>query len=204
MNVFEKSLLTYFPEPILRKLGTVSIGIAGAGGLGSNCAMNLVRSGFKKILICDFDKVEIKNLNRQFYFLDQLGKAKVIALSENLKRINPDLNIDARQLRIDAQNAQETFAQCDVIIEAFDCAISKKILFENCAKFAKLYVGASGIAGWGNSDSLVVKKISDRIYIVGDGVSEACKSLPPCSPRVNIAAAKEADIVLNWALTNYM
>lgn len=200
MNSFEESLLTYFSEPILRKLQSVSIGIAGAGGLGSNCAINLVRSGFKKILICDFDRVELNNLNRQFYFLDQIGIPKVAALSENLKRINPDLNIDTRQLKIDLHNAREIFAGCDVIIEAFDCVESKKMLFETCAKFAKLYVGASGIAGWGNSDSIVVKKISNRIYIVGDGVSEACKNLPPCSPRVNITAAKQADIVLNWAL----
>ena len=63
------------------------IGIAGAGGLGSNVAVNLVRTGVKKLKIVDFDVVDESNLNRQFYFMDQVGRPKVEALRENLLRI---------------------------------------------------------------------------------------------------------------------
>ena len=60
MNEFEKALVSYIGEEKLRKIQSVKIGIAGAGGLGSNCAFNLVRSGFNKLLIVDYDRVEYK------------------------------------------------------------------------------------------------------------------------------------------------
>ena len=49
------------------------VGIAGAGGLGSNCAVALARSGVGTLVIADFDIIEAANLNRQYYFTDQIG-----------------------------------------------------------------------------------------------------------------------------------
>ncbi|MBP5226911.1 MAG: ThiF family adenylyltransferase, partial [Kiritimatiellae bacterium] len=62
-------------------LDRARVGIAGAGGLGSNCAMHLVRAGLTRLVIADFDIVNESNLNRQFYFRDQLGQKKVTALA---------------------------------------------------------------------------------------------------------------------------
>ncbi|MEM4248395.1 MAG: sulfur carrier protein ThiS adenylyltransferase ThiF [Candidatus Nanoarchaeia archaeon] len=197
MNIFEKGLSAYFSAEIINKIQSVRIGIAGAGGLGSNCAMNLVRSGFKMFRICDFDKVEPSNLNRQFYFIDQIGKNKVDALSENLKKINPDLNIEMLQIRVEPGNIRTIFENCDIVVEAFDCAESKKMLAETYAGKVKMYVTVSGIAGWGNTNSIITRKISDCIYIISDGFSGTEISLPPCSPRVNVAAAKQADLILS-------
>ena len=115
MNKFEQSLLEQFGEGHLRKVQSVKVGIAGAGGLGSNCAFNLVRAGVKNLKIVDFDKVEYSNLNRQFYFIDQAGKNKVEALSENLKRINPDIAVDLLVDRVEAGNIEKIFSDCDII-----------------------------------------------------------------------------------------
>ena len=106
MNGFEKGLMRYIGEEKLEKLKKVKVGIAGAGGLGSNCAFNLVRSGFYKFKIVDFDVVEPSNLNRQFFFLDQLGMPKVLALEENLRRINPEVRIDFIQQKVQKDNAK--------------------------------------------------------------------------------------------------
>jgi len=94
-NKFECGLLKYFNKDDLNKIRSVKIGIAGEGGLGSNCAMNLVRCGFDNFIIMDFDKIDASNLNRQFYFAEQIGMLKTEALKQNLKRINPDVKIEA-------------------------------------------------------------------------------------------------------------
>ena len=120
MNEFEKGLAGYIGEEWLLKLQRVKIGIGGAGGLGSNCAFNLVRSGFKRLKVVDFDVVEPSNLNRQLFFLDQLGVPKVKALETNLRRINPDIDVKSVQGMVTKKNVSGLFADCDVVVEAFD------------------------------------------------------------------------------------
>lgn len=200
MNSLYRGLERYFSAEQLARIAAVRVGIAGAGGLGSNCAQMLVRSGFTQLTIADFDVVEATNLNRQFFFPDQLGKPKVEALRENLLRLNPDLKADIFNGRIDADNARRVFAGCDVIVEAFDRAECKKMLAEVFFNAGPLYISASGLGGWGNSDAITVQRLNSRFYLVGDNVTEADETAPPCAPRVHIAAAKQADLVLAYAL----
>lgn len=199
-NKFEEALALCIGEDNLRKIRCIKIGIAGAGGLGSNCACNLVRSGFRRFKIVDFDVVEQLNLNRQFYFAEQIGTPKVEALKLNLQRINPDIEIDAVCERITEENAGKYFEDCDVLVEAFDKPEAKRMLIEAYLDSEKLLVAASGISGWGGSDDIKVKQVRRKFYLIGDGVSEASKETPPMSPRVNIAAAKQADVILEAVL----
>lgn len=200
MNSFEEALSGALGAEHLRKIQQTRIGIAGAGGLGSNCAVNLVRSGFRKFVIVDFDKIEYSNLNRQFYFYHQVGLPKVKALQENLLAINPNLELDVRQEKIEEHNVEVIFRNCDVVVEAFDQAPYKKMIVEHYIRSDKLIVSASGIAGWSNSDDLKTHKIKENLYVIGDLSSAVGKDLPPCAPRVNIAAAKQADIILDYIL----
>lgn len=202
MNDFEYGLEKYLGRERLEKLQKIKVGIAGAGGLGSNCAFNLVRSGFRKLKIVDFDIVEPANLNRQFYFIDQIGMPKVEALKENLERINPDLELEIFQLKINAENIIELFGDCEVIIEAFDNVASKTLLAEKFYSSGKLVVCASGLGGWGNTDEIKIRKVHPKFYMVGDLMTEVNSDLPPISPRVNITAAKQADIVVDYII-NY-
>lgn len=202
MNKFEEYLTRFLGEKQLKKIQSVKIGIAGAGGLGSNCAFNLVRSGFKKFKIYDFDFVEARNLSRQFYFINQIGKSKVEALKENLLKINPDLEIDIYNERITENNAGGIFFDCNVIVEAFDDAVFKRMLAEIYSRSGKLFVSASGLAGCGNSDEIVVRKVHDTFYLIGDFKSEVTCAMQLCSPRVSIAAAKQADVILDWVLNH--
>ncbi|HOK42617.1 MAG TPA: sulfur carrier protein ThiS adenylyltransferase ThiF [Thermoclostridium caenicola] len=202
MNDFERGLERYIGRERLEKLQKIKIGIAGAGGLGSNCAFNLVRSGFRKLKIVDFDFVEPANLNRQFYFIDQLGMPKVVALRQNLLRINPDLELETLQVKIDAGNIMELFGDCDVIVEAFDNIAGKTLLAEKFYSSGKLVVCASGLAGWGSSDEIKIRKIHPKFFMVGDLVTEVGRDVPPISPRVNVTAAKQADIVLDYIMNH--
>jgi len=196
---FRQALLKYWTPEQLALLEQTTIGIAGAGGLGSNCAQLLVRSGFCRFTIVDFDIVESSNLNRQFFFMDQIGTPKVSALAENLKGINPDIRINARQHKLDPTTISAIFADCDIIIEAFDRPEYKKMLVETFLPSDKLIISASGLAGWGDSDRIRVHKIRENFYLVGDLVT-GINEQPPVAPCVQIAAAKQADIVLEHVL----
>jgi sulfur carrier protein ThiS adenylyltransferase len=200
MNEFEQALGRYLSPEQLERIRSVKVGIAGAGGLGSNCAAALVRSGFRKIKIADFDKVECSNLNRQFYSLRQAGQVKVEALAENLRGINPAAEIEALSIKLHSANAAEIFADCEVVVEAFDRPECKKLIVEAYISSTKLLVAASGIAGWGASDRIKVHRVKDNFYIVGDLASGIGPGAPPLAPCVLIAAAKQADVVLSYAL----
>lgn len=200
MNDFERALAGVLGEEKLAKIQKVKVGIAGAGGLGSNSAMFLVRSGFKKLKIVDFDVVENSNLNRQFFFAGQVGHKKVEALKENLQRINSGLIIETLAVRIDWGNAPVLFADCDVVIEALDGAGTKRMLAEAYLSTEKLLVSASGLAGWGRSDGIKIHRLKENFYIVGDMVSGVDADNPVLAPGVNVAAAKQADVVLNYVL----
>ena len=116
MNLFERGLACHIGKEALELLQSVRIGIAGAGGLGSNCAANLVRSGFKQLVIVDFDIVEYSNLNRQFFFCSQAGKPKVEMLRENLIAINPDLDLSIHSRKIDPGNMNDFFSGCHAVV----------------------------------------------------------------------------------------
>ncbi|MFA6665048.1 MAG: sulfur carrier protein ThiS adenylyltransferase ThiF [Armatimonadota bacterium] len=200
MNQFEQALGRYLSRDQLKKIRAVKVGIAGAGGLGSNCAAALVRTGFRHIKIADFDTVDCSNLNRQFYFLRQAGRTKVEALRENLACINPAADIEILPVRMEAKNAAGLFADCHVVVEALDRAEYKKLIVEAYLPSNKLLVAASGLAGWGDSDRIKVHKVKDNFYIIGDLSTGTGPGAPPLAPCVLIAAAKQADVVLSCTL----
>ncbi len=178
-----------------------TVGIAGAGGLGSNVAMSLTRVGIGKLIIVDFDVVAESNLNRQFYFKHQVGFKKVDALRANLLSINPDLILETHDTKLDASNILNFFLNVDVMVEAFDRAEMKQIIIEKfqTEKPETPLVVGNGMAGWGNSNDMKVQQYGN-LYICGDGFSEVADNLPPIAPRVNICAAMEANVVLSILL----
>lgn len=169
--------------------------------MGSNVAVHLVRSGIRRLIVADFDQVAPSNLNRQFYFVDQVGMKKVQALKVNLTRINPDLEIQVRDVRLEAGNIGRTFQSCHVIVEALDGAREKKMLAETLMPDGRLLVCASGVGGWGNSDRICTRRLRDGFYLVGDGCSEISAAVPATSAIVGLAAAKQADVVIEAVLS---
>ncbi|PID77924.1 MAG: thiamine biosynthesis protein ThiF [Deltaproteobacteria bacterium] len=200
MNEFEKGLLQYLDEKALCFIGKQKIGILGAGGLGSNCAFNLVRCGFKRFIIVDFDRVDASNLNRQFYFIDQIGKFKTEALRENLLKINPDIEIELINKKIDSKTDFQLFVGCDAVIEGFDNSFYKKSAAEFFINKNIFLVCGSGIAGYGKSDEIKTRQIRDLFFMAGDFKTGVDDKNYPYSPCVNITAAKQADIVFSWFL----
>ena len=187
---------TYLKPEEIKKLRSVRIGIGGAGGLGSNAAAHLVRAGVEQLVIADFDTVCESNLNRQFFFRDQLGMPKTEALAENLRRINPDVKLELHDTRVTAENIHGIFDCCDLFLEAFDAADSKTLFVRELLPLGRPVVAASGLAGWGRSNAMRVRKVGAPLYLAGDLTSEIGGTLTPQSARVGIAAAQEANTVL--------
>ena len=190
-------------EQISARLKTKKVGIAGCGGLGSNCAVALARVGIGTLVVADFDVVSKGNLNRQYYFTDQVGIKKTLALKVNITRINPEVRVIDRDTRLTRENIPLIFAGCDVIVEAFDLAGQKEMIIETILTempSVPLVVGL-GMAGWGMNDSIHCRK-ADNLYICGDETSEISPELPPIAPRVGMVANMQANVVLEILLNS--
>ena len=151
----------------MEHLKRLKIGIAGCGGIGSNVAYHLVRNGVLELKFGDFDIVEESNLNRQFFFKDQIGLFKSEELFKNLKKINPLGNYSYKIIKFDRTNICDFFKDVDIVIEAFDKKEMKVMLVEELLPRGKVIILASGIGGYETKD-IEVKKINNNFIIVGD------------------------------------
>ena len=174
------------------------IGIAGLGGLGSNVAVALTRLKIGKLILVDYDRVEASNLNRQNYFHDQIGRYKVDATVENLRRIWPDANLAGHKIRLTPESIVELFAEADVIAECFDRPDQKQMIVETVLTKMpeKVIVSVSGLAGWGGSNEIITQQISNRLILVGDGVSGIGPGVPLTASRVGVAAYHQANAIV--------
>ena len=180
------------------KMKSSTIGVAGLGGLGSNISMLLARSGVGKLVIADFDTVELSNIHRQNYPLDSIGMKKTAATAKEIERINPWCKVEQHDLKITKDNVS-IFSGCDVVCEAFDNAEQKIMLIESLSQMNKKIVSGNGMAGIQSANSIVTKKIGNDIYICGDGITDVKgNSLMPS--RVTVCAAHQANAAIRIIL----
>jgi sulfur carrier protein ThiS adenylyltransferase len=190
------------PE-IKKILKKKTVGVAGAGGLGSHCAVALARVGVGKLVLADYDAVSLQNLNRQYFFRDQVGQKKVFALKDNIFFIDSKIKVEVHPVRLNSGNLTQIFNQCDVLIEAFDSAEMKSMVIETAVSRMpeKPVIVGLGLAGWGHNEAIRSRQI-DNIYICGDEISEISDGFPPLAPRVGIVANMQANIALELLLIN--
>ena len=197
MSDLFKDLFARHDPRILAALRADTVGIAGAGGLGSNVAVSLARAGVGRLIIADFDKIEPSNLNRQQYFVKQIGRRKVEALRENLKKINPFSEYIVHDVKVIRANTGRLFGAADILIEAFDKAGQKGMLINTWLSLypKKPIIAASGLAGYGKNSKLHTRKIGS-LYVCGDGETECPKGISPMAPRVAIVANMQANLAV--------
>lgn len=178
------------------------IGIMGLGGLGTVVAIALARIGVGALLLADYDVVEPSNLNRQQYFVDQVGMKKTEAMRQNLTRVNPFLKVETFDGELTEANIPFIFQDVDVLVECFDGATMKAAALRTVLSGLPAigYVGASGLAGYAENNLIVTRKIRPNVYIVGDGEAEARPGQGLMAPRVGIAAHHQANQVLRILL----
>lgn len=192
-------LIPHVGDARTQRLMTAKVGLIGAGGLGSNCALLLARCGIRDFVLADHDVVSVSNLNRQAYAPNQVGLCKVRALADVLRFwLNdstpaPQITLHSRRV---ASEDMALFDGCDVVVEAVDDAVTKKELVQALLDAGHTVVSASGMAGWGHDMS---RKRMGRLSVVGDFSRAVGPDAPPMAPRVVMAAAMQADEVI-WRL----
>ena len=201
MELKEEDLLKRNVKGISKKLKKTRVCILGLGGLGSNVAVLLTRSGIGSLKLVDFDTVEASNLNRQQYRISHIGIKKTEAIKTIIKEINPFVEIETLDIKVDRENIYSIVGDIEIVVEAFDRAETKAMLMEELlTNTNKIVVSASGMAGLGSANEIVTRKIKDNFYLVGDNYSDYEEYSGIMSTRVMICAAHQANVVLRLIL----
>ena len=187
-----------FPEEMQTKPRNARVAVAGLGGLGSNIAVMLARSGIGELLLVDFDTVDVTNLNRQMYLIPQLGKPKAEALPEILYQINPYLTYRSVCIKVTPNNVKELFSEYPIVCEAFDKPDQKAMLVREllmqCPK--TIVVSGNGMAGYADANEIRTCQVMKRLYVCGDQSTDVGNGIGLIAPRVAVCAAHEANKVL--------
>ena len=195
---WDKALCERHGEKLQKKFSSSTVAVCGLGGLGSNIAPTLARAGVGKLILVDFDRVDITNLHRQQYKVNQIGMYKTEALFENLKEISPYTDIETHTVRISEENAADILKNADIICEAFDDAECKAMLanlvLENMPD--KFLVASSGMAGLGEANTIRTRKLTKRFYLCGDEESDVQTEGSLFASRVMLCASHQAHTVL--------
>ena len=188
-----------------KRFSSATVAVCGLGGLGSNIAIALARAGIGKLLLIDFDRVDITNLHRQQYKANQIGIHKADALADNLSEIAPYTEIQTVTERITEKNVEVLLKDADVVCEAFDDAAAKAMLVNgvlerlpNCC-----LVAASGMAGMDTPNTIKTRRVMKRLYLCGDEVSDVADTIGLVAPRVMLCAAHQAHTVLRILAGEY-
>ena len=201
----QRTLEARHGKELQEKFTGSTVAICGLGGLGSNIAVSLARAGVGRLILIDFDKVDISNLHRQQYKASQIGRYKTEALTENLREIAPYVETAAYTVRMEEENLTELLKDADVICEAFDDAEAKAMLVNGVLEklHTKYLIAASGMAGLGSANSIKTRRVMERFYLCGDGVSDVADDIGLVAPRVMLCAAHQAQMVLRILSGNY-
>ena len=201
MELKEEDLLKRNVKGISKKLKKTRVCILGLGGLGSNVAILLARSGIGFLKLVDFDTVETSNLNRQQYRISHIGIKKTEAMKSIIREINPFVEVDILDIKVDRENIYSIVGDIEIVVEAFDRAETKAMTLEKLLTDKnKIVVSASGMAGLGSANEIVTRKIKDNFYLIGDNYSDYEEYSGIMSTRVMICAAHQANVVLRLIL----
>lgn len=188
-------------KEIRDKLAGKTVGIAGCGGLGSNCAVALARTGIGRLVLIDYDRVEESNLNRQYFFREQVGEYKAEALQDLIHRIDGSINIETHVVNLDPESIMAFLSDCDVIVEAFDTDEAKMMIIETVLEEmpGKYIISGQGVAGYGNNQGILTQRMG-KLFVVGDRETAVSDEQPPLAPRVGAVANLQANLVLEILL----
>ena len=201
MDLKEEDLFKRNVKDIAKKLKKAKVCILGLGGLGSNVAVLLARSGIGYLKLIDFDVVEASNLNRQQYRISHIGMKKTEAIKTIIKEINPFVEIDTLDIKLDRENIYSIVGDIEIVVEAFDRAETKAMAIEELLiNKNKIVVSASGMSGLGSANEIITRKIKDNFYLIGDNYSDYEEYSGIMSTRVMLCAAHQANMVLRLIL----
>ncbi|WP_180946888.1 sulfur carrier protein ThiS adenylyltransferase ThiF [Peptostreptococcus faecalis] len=194
----EKMITERVGEKYYKKFKSARVCILGLGGLGSNISVYLARSGLGKLILVDYDIVEPSNINRQYYNTSHIGMKKTEALKNIINEINPFVEVEVKNLKIDKNNINEIIKNEKYVCEALDDADTKAMIVgEILSKYNdKIIISGSGMAGIENANNILTHKKFKNLYVCGDEESDFKKVEGMMAPKVCICAGHQANVVL--------
>ena len=202
---WENALIQRHGKELFERLSRASVAVCGLGGLGSAIAVMLARMGVGRLVLIDFDRVDITNIHRQQYKTSQTGKFKTEALAENIYEIAPYIALKTHNVRMGSDNSAELLCDCDIVCEAFDNAQAKSMLVNTLLETFddKYIVASSGMAGLGSANAISTRRITQHFYLCGDGVSDIESEGSLFASRVMLCACHQAHTVLRIIAEQY-
>ena len=201
MNLKEEDLFERNVKGVSKKIKETRVCILGLGGLGSNVAILLARAGIGYLKLVDFDIVEASNLNRQQYRISHIGLKKTEAIKTIIKEINPFVEVDTLDIKVNRENIHSIVGDIEIVVEAFDRAEIKAMTIEELlTNKNKIVVSASGMSGLGSANEIITRKVRNNFYLIGDNYSDYEEYLGIMSTRVMLCAAHQANMVLRLIL----
>ncbi len=194
----EAALKVRHGKELQERFGRAVVAVCGLGGLGSNIAVILARAGIGRVILIDFDRVDLTNLHRQQYKAAQIGMFKTGALADNLREIAPYAELETHTVRVTEDNVCSLLQNTDIVCEAFDDARAKALITNAVLTGlpGKYLVAASGMAGLGSANEIKTRRVTEYFYVCGDGVSEVADDIGLVASRVTVCAAHQAHAVL--------
>ena len=184
------------------RLSSAHVLVVGAGGLGSTVLPVLAGAGVGTLTLLDHDVVELSNLHRQpLYKMDDLGKAKALCAKAALLAANPEIDIRAYNVALDAANAAQFVSEADLVIDAADSFAVTYILSDHCARLKKPLVSASVVGLGGYAGLFCGQGPSYRaVFPLFPETAQSCSEAGVLGSAVAIVGALEAHIALHFLL----
>lgn len=127
-----------------KRLKNAKVLCVGAGGLGSPALMYLAAAGVGTLGIVEFDTVDVSNLQRQIiHGQSDIGKSKAVSARESVHEINPLINVNIHELRLDSSNVMDLFAQYDLIVDGTDNFATRYLVNDAAVLLGKPYIWGS-------------------------------------------------------------
>ena len=174
---YDRQLMLFGKEGQL-KLKKTTICIVGIGGLGSPAAIYTAAAGFGKIILIDKEKVELSNLNRQIlHWTPDIGRKKVESAIEKLRKLNPDIELEAIDEELNEDNIYEIVKKCDIVLDCLDNWETRMLLNKACVDLRKPLIHA-GINGFNGQLMVVIPGKTPCLYCVFGSIKTPPEKFP--------------------------
>lgn len=191
-------LLNEFGEEAQERLLAARALVIGAGGLGSSALLYLASSGFGRITVCDGDRVDLTNLQRQvIHRLDSVGEPKAASAARTLAALNPDVRVEPLEERADAARIAELVRDADVVLDCSDNFATRHAVNRACVAYRKPLVSGAAIRFDGQVAVFDLRRDDAPCYHClfaedADSQEERCATMGIFAPLVGIVGTFQA------------
>jgi adenylyltransferase/sulfurtransferase len=191
-------LLNEFGEEAQERLLRASALVIGAGGLGSAALMYLAASGMGRITVCDGDRVDLTNLQRQIvHRLESIGEPKARSAAVTLATLNPDIQVEALEERAGPERLAALVRNADVVLDCSDNFATRHALNRACVASRKPLVSGAGIRFDGQVTVFDLRQPGSPCYHClfaedAEATEERCAVMGVFAPLVGIVGTLQA------------